>query len=222
MARRVIWVLAVAWFSLVLWQKPSLAQTDQRCPEPVAEVVSGQGKIEIREAGTGLSQPAELRTLICPGDLIAVGDRSRAALVLLNSGAILRIDQNTTLRILEPIEKGVSLVDLLIGAINFLSSTPRSLEVRTPFVNAGVRGTEFMVRVGREQTFITVFEGTVAIENAFGRQTVTDGQSAVARADAAPESRIIVRPRDSVQWALLCEKAPPPNANVKRGMLVRY
>ncbi|MDH5686190.1 MAG: tetratricopeptide repeat protein, partial [Hadesarchaea archaeon] len=94
------------------------------------------------------------------------------------------------------------MLDLLIGAVHFFSRIPRGLKVATPFVNGIVEGTEFLVKVERNQTFFSIFEGRVAATNEAGSLTLTSGQSAIAQAGQAPALRIVVRPRDAVQWAL--------------------
>jgi tetratricopeptide (TPR) repeat protein len=76
------------------------------------------------------------------------------------------------------------------------------LKVATPFVNGIVEGTEFFVRVERDQTFVSIFEGHVAATNEAGSLTLASGQSAIAQAGQAPVLRIVVRPRDAVQWTL--------------------
>ncbi len=78
----------------------------------------------------------------------------------------------------------------------------RNLEVLTGFVNAGVEGTEGLIRVEEDRTLITIFEGQVLASNAAGSLTLTRGKSAVAEAGKAPVERVVVRPRDAVHWAL--------------------
>ena len=50
------------------------------------------------------------------------------------------------------------------GIAHFISRVPRSLKVNTPFVNAAIEGTEFVVAIGDQQTEVTVFEGETAEE----------------------------------------------------------
>ena len=90
----------------------------------------------------------------------------------------------------------------LRGAVHFFSRIRRNLEVVTGFVNAGVEGTEGLIRVEEDRTVITIFDGQVLATNAAGSLTLTGGQSAVAEAGKAPVARVVVRPRDAVHWAL--------------------
>jgi tetratricopeptide (TPR) repeat protein len=115
---------------------------------------------------------------------------------------VLRLNGNTTLTLEGSSTEGTSAVGLLQGAAHFLSRRPANLEVRTPYTVAGVRGTEFFMRVGDDATRLTVFEGTVLAANQSGSLEVTSGQSAVAEPGKAPSLRAVARPRDAVHWAL--------------------
>jgi tetratricopeptide (TPR) repeat protein len=173
----------------------------ETCEEWVAKVVSVQGNVQARRVGETQWVPVKLNDTYCPGDMIRVQERSRAAVVLANE-SILRLDQKTTITFIGVEKERTSLLDLLIGAVHFFSRIPRGLKVATPFVNGIVEGTEFFVKVERDQTFVSIFEGRVAATNEAGSLTLTSGQSAIAQAGQAPAFRIVVRPRDAVQWAL--------------------
>jgi len=167
----------------------------------VGKVVSIQGSVQARRAGTAEWVPVRLNDTYSFGDMVRVREQSRAAVVL-RSGAILRLDQKTTIIFSASKQKETSLLDLLHGAAHFFSPTPRKLKVTTPFVNAAVGGTEFFVRVERNQTFLSVFEGRVAAINEAGSLVLASGQSAIARTGQVPVSQVVARPRDAVQWAL--------------------
>src|SRR4029453_6621599 len=133
--------------------------------------------------------------------MIRVEERSRADVALMNQ-SVLRLNANTVITLEGVQEEGTSLVNLLKGVAHFFSRGPRSLEVRTPFTVAGVRGTEFLISVTVNQTFLSIFEGTGGVANEAGDLTLISGQSAVAEAGQAPVLRVVARPRDAVQWAL--------------------
>ena len=65
---------------------------------------------------------------------------------------VLRIDQNTALRLIDvvPEERESSLLDLFTGAIQSFSRKPKFLKVNTPYLNGSVEGTEFVVRIDGE------------------------------------------------------------------------
>ena len=88
------------------------------------------------------------------------------------------------------------------GAFQSFSRKPKFLKVNTPYLNGSVEGTEFAVRTEEGKSSITVFEGVVVAANAQGEVSVRPGESAEAAQGQAPQIRIVVRPRDLVQWAL--------------------
>jgi len=197
-ARLLILMVFITIFAGFLFPGAGGAET---CEEWVAKVVSVQGSVQAQKVGKMEWIPVNLNDTYCPGDMIRVGERSRVAVILRNEN-ILRLDQKTTITFTGLEKEQTFLLDLLTGAVHFFSRIPRTLKVITPFVNAAVEGTEFFVRVERDQTFLSIFEGRVAATNELGSLTVTSGQSAVAQEGQAPAIRIVVRPRDAVQWAL--------------------
>ncbi len=177
------------------------ARAAETCEKWVAKVVSAQGNIQVRRAGETGWVPAALNDSFCAGDMIRVQEKGRAAVVLSNE-ATLRLDQNTTITFAGLEKKRTFLLELLSGAAHFLSRIPRSLSVTTPFVNGTVEGTEFYVRVEQEQTFLSVFAGRVLAANEAGSVVLESGQSVVVRTGQEPTPHLVVRPRDSVHWAL--------------------
>ena len=179
---------------------PCLA-TAATCEKPVATMVSVQGTVESQRVGESGWQPAVLDETFCAGDMIRVGANSRADLVLASEAAM-RLNENTSITLQEFKENRKSFLDLFKGAAHFLSRQPESLEVSTPYTIAGVRGTEFFIRVDADQTFLSIFQGNVLAANKAGELNLTSGQSAVAEAGKAPVLKVVARPRDAVQWAL--------------------
>jgi tetratricopeptide (TPR) repeat protein len=171
------------------------------CDPAPARAASVQGTVEVKRVAQPQWQPVRLDDTFCPGDSIRVQERSRADIALLNQ-SVLRLNANSAITIEEPKEKKTGVVDLLRGVTHILSRGPNSLEVKTPYTLAGVRGTEFLIAVGADRTDITVFEGMVVAQNPAGSLSLTDGQSASAAAGQAPVTRTVARPRDAVQWAL--------------------
>ena len=136
------------------------------------------------------------------GDAVRLGPLSRAALVL-RDGALLRLDQNTTITFIPPVERPATWIEVLTGAVHFWSRMPGTLRITTPFVSGAVEGTEFLIEVDAGEARLSVWEGRIFAENAQGALILTAGQSAIARAGQPPVLRpIIVRPADAVAWAL--------------------
>ncbi len=171
------------------------------CEPWAAKMVSVQGSVEARSTTTASWRPASLNDTYCVGDSVRTGARSRAAIVLSNN-TVIRLDQSTTVILGTVAEDEPSWLEMLEGIVHFFSRVPRSLDVRTPYVNAGIEGTEFLVQVAPNHALITVFEGTVAASNRQGSVLVQSGQAVVATTGQAPVLRTVVTPRDAVRWAL--------------------
>jgi tetratricopeptide (TPR) repeat protein len=171
------------------------------CNSPPAKAVSVQGTVEARRGATTQWQPVKLNDAFCAGDAIRVGDKSRADVALLNQ-SVLRINANSAFTVEAPKEERTGVIALVQGAAHFFARGPRSLEVRTPFTIAGVRGTEFYIELDPDKALMTVFEGTVVAQSSAGNLSLSDGQSAVAASGKAPVLTVVARPRDAVQWAL--------------------
>lgn len=127
--------------------------------------------------------------------------RSRAALLLSNE-TTLRLDQGTTLTLSPPDGKGTTLLEQLRGGMHVITRTPRPFQVKTPFVNANVEGTEFSVRVVDDSTTIAVYEGRVLASNDIGSVSLGSGEEVSAAKGASPRKEIVVRPVDAVAWTL--------------------
>ena len=156
---------------------------------PVAHLVSSVGDVRV---DGGLPRGEAPYRPICAGDAVTVGPGSRALLSLVGADTPLRLDENTTTRIEAPAEPGSGVLELVRGGLYFLSEVRRSLTVRTPYVNAGVEGTEVYLRVADAGTELIVLEGQVAATPGsasgvpFATTPVVTGQRLEAAAGAVP------------------------------------
>ncbi len=173
------------------------------CTPPAGQFASVQGTVEVVSDPSEPWRAAKSNDPLCQGDSIRVGAQSRAAVSLAN-GAVLRVDQNTTLRLVdvavEPEKK--SILDLIKGAFQSFSRKPRQLTINTPYLNGSIEGTEFVFRVDDTASKLVVFEGTVVASNEQGKIAVPGGSAVVAEKGQAPQNVTIVKPRSEVQWAL--------------------
>ena len=160
------WV-RIALLSLLILQSQGGKATAQDCPTVVGQLFSIDGQVEVQRHGAW--QPAALNQSLCEHDAVRTGSLSRAAVMLINE-AVLRIDQDTTLYLANVTadERKRSLLDLAHGAFQSFSRHPRALEVNTPYLNAAVEGTEFVIRADAHQAGLTVFEGVVSATNTNG------------------------------------------------------
>ena len=171
------------------------------CAPWIARLVSLEGKVEVRRSNAARWLPTGINETYCFGDQLRVGAQSRAS-VELNNDTILRLDQKSLLILPEAKKERLSFVELLKGALHLISRVKGRLEVRTPFVNAGLEGTEFVVRVQESETQVSVIEGKVKVSNDFGSLHLIDGQVASGTLYTAPVLRLDLKPEDAVRWAI--------------------
>ncbi|MGE5894702.1 MAG: tetratricopeptide repeat protein, partial [bacterium] len=160
-----------------------------------------EGAAEAKRSGQSQWEPALLNSEYCPGDMVRVLRESRAALVLSNE-TVLRLDQNTTVTLTGAEQEGTPFLELITGVAHFISRVPHRLKIITPFMNAAIEGTEFVVAVKEGRAVVTVFEGRVLASNNAGSLTLAAGQAAAAAEGQPPAMMVPVHPRDAVKWAL--------------------
>ena len=177
------------------------ASAVELCGPAIALVVSVQGIVEVRRFKEKNWQPALLNDNLCPGDAVRVRQRSRAALRLSNE-SVLRLDQKTTLVLPGPDADNKTVLEMITGAIHVLTRTPKPFRINTPFLNAGVEGTEFLIELDQDQARLVMYEGKLSASNEQGNIVLAGSEEAVAARNQAPRKGTAVRPLDAVQWAL--------------------
>jgi len=192
----------------------------ETCATWVARAVSIQGTVEVQQGGEGGWTAVTMDQIFCPGDRVRVGENSRADLILANQ-SVLRLNAGSLMTLEGLADETTTVVNLRKGAAHFFSRIFKGLQVKTPFLTAGVRGTEFSVSVAADRTTLSIFEGGVLAANDTGELSLSSGQSAVAVAGQPPVLRVVARPRDAVQWALYYPPViytPPLSAKVSEDL----
>ena len=175
----------------------------QGCEPRVARIISVQGSVVVERSGAPRAQAAGLDDTVCPGDRVRVGALGRAAVQLANEAETpIRLDEGTTLIFPAPEPEKSFLLKLIEGVVHVLSRVPQTLTIETPLVAAYVEGTEFVLGVSKSEAELWVFEGQVRYSNPQGQLEVRSGEGALARPGQAPERRVMVKPREAVEWAL--------------------
>jgi Flp pilus assembly protein TadD len=184
---------------------PDAIEAAPTCQKPIAKVASAQGKVDVQAYGAPDWQSIHKEDPLCPGDTLRTSRWSRAILTL-NSGVVLTLDQSTTMTFSAPAsQENVSswFIHLLEGTIFSRSRQPQRLNINTPFINAVHEGTEFMVTVFGQKTEISVFDGQVSGENSAGKIQVNKGFKGIAEANRPPRVQALkITPEDAVQWML--------------------
>lgn len=171
------------------------------CERWVARLISYQGTLSSRRASGVQLVNVRPDETFCVGDVLEIGSYSRAALQLPDE-TVVRLDQGTIVTFAAPQDDKRTWLDILKGVVHIISRDPRALRVITPFANAGIEGTEFLVSVGADEARVTVYEGRVRVENPLGVATAESGQSVLVRSGSVPVLQQTVRSRDAVVWTL--------------------
>lgn len=191
--------LSLFLFAPISWSEEVF---DKNCTgKPSAKLVSLQGNVFFDSDNKGHWQAAQLNETICEGSRVRVAPFSRASLLLPDS-IVLRLDEGTVLSLNGINPDKPTLLDLLKGFVNFISRTPRRLQVNTPIANAGPEGTEFALSADDTKASLWVYEGKVRFFNEQGSIRINPGQGAQAYRGQAPQAQIDIKPQDAVAWAL--------------------
>ncbi len=177
------------------------------CVEAVAKAISIQGGVESRSHPNDKWEKVSVQDHFCFGDQVRTLANSRAALHL-NNNSILRLNEHSTISFSHSPQQGASRLNLKTGIVHFITRLKQRFEVVTPYVNAAVDGTEFVVAVeagqadSGGQTRVTVLEGQVRTHNAQGEINLSQGETALARAGQPPTLQARIKPWNAVSWAL--------------------
>ncbi|HEX7081243.1 MAG TPA: TonB-dependent receptor [Gammaproteobacteria bacterium] len=175
----------------------SPSRAERVCDGWHAELVAVEGTVEMQT--TAGWQPLESGATVCMGDSLRVKGYSRAA-IRLPDKTVLRLDEHTSLTFSQPQDDTGSWLDVIKGVIHVISRDPRALRFNTPYANAGLEGTEFVIEVAEGETDVTVLEGEVLLSNSQGSIGVPSGQRGTARRAQAPRSEPIPDATEAIRW----------------------
>src|SRR6185369_6495504 len=102
-------------------------------------------------------------------------------------------------------EQSPAKVGLVRGVLFFLHrGRPRDVELRTRWVSAAIRGTEFHVEVADNgRTVLTLFDGEVELSNPQGTLRLVSGEQGTVDPGQAPvKTALLVARNDLIQWCL--------------------
>lgn len=178
-------------------------------PGQVAGVLtSASGQITID------GRQAELGQTVCAGQEVETLAVSRASFRLLGMDAPLRLREQSKLVFPSSLSaEASSLIELITGWIYVLGKPRRDYQVNTPFITAGIEGTEFAIQVTDQGTQIYLFEGQIETSNVAGTVSIAAGTKLTVAADGTisraslDQSQGIYTPlrlasRDVVAWTL--------------------
>jgi tetratricopeptide (TPR) repeat protein len=156
-------------------------------------LVAGEGKVDLLVSNASRWVPA-VPQVLRPGDSLRTGPDGRATIAWSTRGTVnlvAKLGGNTEVKI-RPVQQSKHGLFLMQGIASFFHrEKPGLIEVVTGGSIAGVKGTEFVMRVepqgDTERAVLYIIDGQVEFANALGSLLVTNLQHAVAEPERAPE-----------------------------------
>ena len=196
--KRILKAFAAATF-LVSWLLSSVSFA--QCNDWAAVVHNAEGDIEIRREGGDDWSPLRRGDLVCFDEPVRSGLYSRAELRLPNDTDVY-LNEDTSIVFGPPVDESRTLLDFIRGVINVISRDPRALRVTTPYVDAGLEGTEFQIVVAGDRFELAVYDGTVDLESEVANIAIAEGQRVIAQAGSFGEPVPDDQERRDLLWAL--------------------
>lgn len=202
-SQRIIWMTPLAIVIGALSVRAALAQCAGNSQEPqaaAAQIVALTGQGQTRPPGAEpwsraalaqqLGAGAEMRTLALSSAALLLADRTQ-----------IRMSSNAQLRLCES-QPARTLLELAAGRLWARSKkTPATLQLQTPAALAVVRGTDWDVEVDSAgRTTLTVLSGSIELSNPYGSVQLGPAEQGYAEPGKAPTKRLLVSPRERVQW----------------------
>ena len=200
------WLLAVVVTLVFLGAEMVMAAA------PVATVQAASGTVTVKRKGVTALTPLAVRSSLNVGDVVGTGADGKATL-LFSDGSQTHLNANSAIEITAPSSVGKgkqSLFRALSGEVWARLQPGKAAQTRA--VNAGVRGTEFHLKVADDgTTTVTVLEGEVDFFNPHGAVVVGESQQSVARPNAAPTAPVTVPNAGlMIEWTLDLDRALIP------------
>ncbi|MBK9440257.1 MAG: tetratricopeptide repeat protein [Comamonadaceae bacterium] len=167
-----------------------------------AQIVSVSGRGETRPPNQEIWTPATLAQLLASGAAVRTLAQSSAA-VLLADRTQIRMSALSQLFLCDA-QPTQTWLELGVGRLWARSKkVPAALTLQTPAAVAGIRGTDWDVEVDAAgRTTLTVLSGQIDLSNAWGRVELGPSEQGFAEPGKAPVKRLIVNPRERVQWVM--------------------
>jgi tetratricopeptide (TPR) repeat protein len=185
----------------------------------VGKLVYLQGQVEVLSGDQSAWNVARVNQELFAGDTVKTGAVSRAAILCVDESQ-LKLNENTVVTLKSVIpsprlrlwevapaavkEAAAGLYAVSQGEVWLRNKNEKILfDVETPAVTAGIRGTEFNLKVaGDGATAVILLEGRLRLHNSLGELLLQAGEEGLARPGQAPSKRVLMQPADAVQWSL--------------------
>lgn len=184
---------------------------------PVGRLINPQGSVAVLASGAVSWEEAGTGRDLFAGDSVRTGKDSRASILCIDETQ-LKLNENTVvvLKSITPSprmgisvpaaqdETGAGRCEVSTGEIWLRNKNEKArFKVHTPAVTAAIRGTEFNLKVDQAgTTSVVLLEGRLALANPQGQMDLEPGEEGLAEVGKAPVKRVVLQPKDAVQWSL--------------------
>jgi hypothetical protein len=167
------------------------------CERWIVRLASLAGQVEVQTATGADWRAAVAGEVFCDDVSVRVGAVGSAAVELVND-TVLRLAAQSAVSIRQHPNSPMPTAQILRGRGHFLSRTPQRFDVSTPYLNAAIDGTEFLLQAAADADELTLFEGRVTAAGT----VLVPGESLRVTATGERELRLAVRSREGLEWAL--------------------
>ena len=184
---------------------------------PVGRLINPQGSVAVLPSGSVSWEEAGNARDLFGGDAVKTGQDSRVSILCIDETQ-LKLNENTliVLKSAAPSPRmgvavpatlegaGSSQYEVGAGEVWLRNKNEKArFEIQTPALTVAIRGTEFNLRVDRAgATSLVLLDGRVSLANPQGRIDLDAGEEGFAEVGKAPVKRVILQPKDAVQWSL--------------------
>ncbi len=184
---------------------------------PVGWLINPQGSVVVLASGKASWEEGQNGRGLGAGDSVKTGQDSRVSILCVDETQ-LKLNENTVVVLKGSVpsprmgvagaaaqrETEASLYEVPAGEIWLRNKNEKArFEVKTPAVTAAIRGTEFNLKVDRAgASDLVLLEGKLTLANPQGQIDLDPGEEGLAEVGKAPVKRVILQPKDAVQWSL--------------------
>jgi tetratricopeptide (TPR) repeat protein len=187
---------------------------------PAGRIINFKGYVRTLPDGKAQEAIPTVGLELNPGAVVLTGGDGWAS-ILMADETLIQLNRNTrfTLKAVDAsagwyglrgvvpasaATSGGSVYQLDSGEMWLRNKNPGArIGLETPTVSAGIRGTEVNALIGTDESVtLSILEGMVEARNEYGSMTAGPGEMIYTAKGSAPEKRMLISPKDAVQWTL--------------------